>query len=48
MFIHTIVYTLLSAMMATAAFASSMPITRTPRDHQAAEAEKEATTTPQE
>ena len=48
MFIHTIVYVILSAMMATAAFASSMPINKAPREQQAEEVEKEATRTPQE
>ena len=48
MFIHTMVYVILSAMMATAAFASSMPINKAPREQQAEEVEKDATRTPQE
>jgi hypothetical protein len=43
MIVHTIVYLVLSVMTATAAFASSMPISKAPREQQAAEAETEAT-----
>jgi hypothetical protein len=45
MIAHTIVYLVLSVMTATAAFASSMPISKAPRVQQAAEAETEATDT---
>ena len=45
MFIHTIVYVILSLMMATAAFASSVPISKAPKEQCAAELEKEANDT---
>lgn len=45
MFVHTIVYVILSVMSVTAAFASSMPISKAPREEPAGEPEKEATDT---
>ena len=45
MSVHTIVYVVLSVMTATAAFASSVPIGKTPREQPAAEREKDATET---
>jgi hypothetical protein len=45
MITHTIVYVVLSVMTATAAFASSMPISKAPREQQAAEPETEETDT---
>lgn len=48
MFVHTIVYVVLSLMTATAAFASSVPVGKTPREQPAAELEQEATDTGQQ
>lgn len=42
MFIHTIVYVILSVMMATAAFASSVPFNKAPKERHVTELEKEA------
>ena len=42
MFIHTIVYVFLSILMATAAVASSMPISKAPDERQTADSETEA------
>lgn len=47
MFVHTIVYVILSLMSVTAAFAASMPMSRSPREEQSGDAEKDATDTPQ-
>jgi len=48
MFIHSIVYMTLSLLMTTAAFASSLPFSKAPREQQAAEAEKETVDTLQQ
>ena len=47
MFIHTIVYVILSLLMATAAFASSVPVSKEPKEQCAAELDEEATDTVQ-
>ena len=45
MFIHTIVYVILSVLMATAAFASAMPVHKAPPEQKTADQEKETTDT---
>ncbi len=47
MFIHTIVYVVLTMLTATAAIASSVPFSKAPREQPAPDAEKETIDTPQ-
>ena len=47
MFVHTVVYAILSLMSAIAAFAASMPMSRSPREEPSVDAEQDATDTPQ-
>ena len=48
MLIHSIVYVILTVLSATAAFASSMPVSKDPGEQQAPELETEATDTLQQ
>lgn len=45
MFIHTIVYVILSILSATAVYAASMPINKEPRKEQHASGDDKETTT---
>jgi len=45
MFVHTIVYVVLSILSATAVYAASVPISKAPREQQASEVERETTDT---
>jgi len=45
MFVHTVVYVLLSLMSVTVAFAASMPISRSTGEEPSVEADKDATDT---